>query len=173
MRLKFSRPWLNEERRQLLAFLLGREYAEPGPDPQVPANYRPYEPRHGVATAPPSRYTQAPTKTPLDIAVARKLLVGRVRSAAERRAHPTAASGLRPAAHTPPPTALLGAPVDELFPPAPLPAPPRIPHFDDLRSAQFAPGRRRAPLPWALESPTLAAMLPAAPARHALTGGEK
>ncbi len=170
MKWKLTVPRLSDEKRQLLAFLLGREYAEPGPDPQVPANYRPYVPRHGVSVEP--RYTKAPTKTPLDIAVARKLLVGRVRSAAERRAHPAAASSLRPAAHTAPPTGLLHEPVDELIPPL-RPAPPRIPHFDDLKAAQFAPGRRRAPLPWALESPKLAAMLPAAPARHALPGGEK
>lgn len=57
---------------------------------------------------------------------------------------------------------------DELFPPTP----PRIPQFDDI-CAPFATGRRRAP---GADRPTVAGLfpaLPAAPARHALTGGEK
>jgi hypothetical protein len=154
-----------DECRQLLAYVFGSH--TPEPDPEPPANYRPYVPQHGGSRAPARRYTTAPTKTPLDKAVARKLLIGRVTLSIERRARPAAAAGLTPAAHTAPPADRLALEVPT------LPTPPRIPHFDDLK-AQFATGRRRGTAAHDLTSVAgLYPALPAPPARHALPGGAK
>ena len=177
MKWHLTRPRLGSEGRQPLAFVLGlgRQADSDELDPDIPEGYRPFEPpqhggqhrrRPGDMVQRP--YTTAPTKTPLDVAVARKLLIGRVTLSIERRPRPAAAAGLAPAAHTAPPVERLALEV-----PA-LPTPPRIPHFDDLKRAQFATGQHRAPS--AERRPSVAGLfpaLPAAPARHALPGGAK
>lgn len=161
-----------EGTRQLLKYVFGNHHDASELD-RPPLGYRPFvPPQHGgqhrrrpgdMAQRP---YTTAPTKTPLDAAVARKLLIGRVTLSIERRPRPAAAVGLTPAAHTAPPAERLA-----LEAPA-LPTPPRIPHFDDLK-VQFAAGQHRGPLAIGQDTAGLVAMLPAAPARHALPGGAK
>lgn len=244
MRLKFNLPVHRSEpsgshrgeRRQLLAFLIGREHAEPGPDSAPPANYKPFEPRQNPRTCPTPRraagdmrqrpYTTLPTSTGLERKP--RLAVGRI---LPRTAAPTMVPGLTPVAHSAPPDELLAEAAettmampklvdldlidgtyqdrlalvdtsvaqllaaahattlgaaeyhrecidrecehmdrlfDELFPPTP----PRIPQFEDIK-VPFASGRRRGPLAIGQETAKLAAMLPAAPARHALPGGAK